>query len=166
MAERYLGLHLRMLPVPVGSNPAGERITPPSKARSEVEYYLGLSPKEEQSFQGLIDHLSLAFQLCRMVSSLIADFYNHSKKIWETEGAFTDQLQVLVRKIVAQKHEFIGEANQALKHQYAQNLRDPYLEWWPEDSVCLPLTLKALHNFGVGWPSCLIAGGNNAQRQI
>ena len=31
------------------------------QARSEVEYYLGLTPKQEQSFQGLIDHLSLAF---------------------------------------------------------------------------------------------------------
>ena len=51
------------------------------QARSEVEYYLGLTPKEEQSFQGLIDHLSLAFQSCKMVSSLIADFYNQSQKI-------------------------------------------------------------------------------------
>ena len=31
------------------------------KARREVEYYLGLTPKDEQSFQGLIDHLSLVF---------------------------------------------------------------------------------------------------------
>ena len=31
------------------------------QARSEVEYYLGFTPKQEQSFQGLIDHLSLAF---------------------------------------------------------------------------------------------------------
>ena len=45
------------------------------QARSEVEYYLGLTPKEEQSFQGLIEHLSLAFQSCEMVSSLIADFF-------------------------------------------------------------------------------------------
>ena len=30
------------------------------------------------------------------------------------------------KKIVARKPEFIGEANQALKHQFAQNLRDPY----------------------------------------
>ena len=96
------------------------------QARSEVEYYLGLTPKEEQSFQGLIDHLSRAFQSCKTVSSLIADFYNWSQKIWETEDAFTDELQVLVRKIVAGKPEFITEANQALKHQYAQNLRDPY----------------------------------------
>ena len=51
------------------------------QARSEVEFYLGLTPKEEQSSQGLIDHLSLAFQSCEMVSSLIADFYNQSQKI-------------------------------------------------------------------------------------
>ena len=96
------------------------------QARSEVEYYLGLTPKEEQSFQGLIDHLSLAFQSCETVSSLIADFYKWSQKIWETEDAFVDELQVLVWKIVARKPEFKGEANQALKHQFAQNLRDPY----------------------------------------
>ena len=68
------------------------------QARSEVEYYLGLTSKEEQSFQGLIDHLSLAFQSCEMVSSLIADFYNQSQKIRETKDVFVDKLQVLVKK--------------------------------------------------------------------
>ena len=92
------------------------------QARSEVEYYLGLTPKEEQSFQGLIDRLSLAFQSCETVSSLIADFYKQSQKTWETEGVFADELQVLVRKIVAQKPEFKRETKQALKHQFAQNL--------------------------------------------
>ena len=96
------------------------------QARSEVEYYLGLTPKEEQSFQGLIDHLSLTFQSCKTVSSLIADFYTQFQKTRETEDAFADELQILVRKIVTQKPEIIHEANQALKHQFAQNLRDPY----------------------------------------
>ena len=96
------------------------------QAKSEVEYYLGLTPKEEQSFQGLIDHLSLTFQSCETVSSLIPDFYNQFQKTRETEDAFADELQILVRKIVARKPEFIHEANQALKHQFAQNLRDPY----------------------------------------
>ena len=96
------------------------------QARSEVEYYLGLTPEEEQSFQGLIDHLSLTFQSCETVSSLIADFYNRFQKTRETEDAFADELQILVRKIVARKLEFIHKANQALKHQFAQNLRDPY----------------------------------------
>ena len=27
------------------------------QARSKIEYYLGLTPEDEQSFQGLIDHL-------------------------------------------------------------------------------------------------------------
>ena len=96
------------------------------QARSKVEYYLGLTPEEEQSFQGLIDHLSLTFQFCKTVSSLIADFYNWFQKTRETVDAFADELQILVRKIIVQKPEFIHEANQALKHQYAQNLRDPY----------------------------------------
>ena len=96
------------------------------QAMSEVEYYLGLTPKEEQSFQGLIDHLRLAFQSCKTVSSLIADFYNWFQKTRETEDAFADELQILVRKIIARKLEFISEANQALKRQYTQNLRDPY----------------------------------------
>ena len=96
------------------------------QARSEVEYYLGLTPKEEQSFQGLIDHLSLAFQSCETVSSLIADLYNRFQKTRETEDAFADELQILVCKILARKLKFIHEANQALKHQFAQNLRDLY----------------------------------------
>ena len=61
-----------------------------------------------------------------MVSSLIADFFNWSQKTQETEDAFADELQVLVRKIVAWKPEFKREANQALKHQFVQNLRGPY----------------------------------------
>ena len=92
----------------------------------EVEYYLGLTPKSEQSFQRLIDHLSLTFQSCRTVSSLIADFYNWSQKAWETGDMFADELQVLVWKIVAHKPEFISEVNQVLKHQFTLNLRDPY----------------------------------------
>ena len=71
------------------------------QARSEVEYYLGLTPKEEQSFQGQIDHLSFAFQSCKTVSSLIEDFYNQSRQTQETEDAFADELHVLVRKFVA-----------------------------------------------------------------
>ena len=62
------------------------------QARSGVEYYLALTPKSEQSFQGLIDHLGLAFQSCEIVSSLIADFYSWSWKTRETEDVFADEL--------------------------------------------------------------------------
>ena len=66
------------------------------------------------------------FQSCETASSLIGNFYNQSQKVQETEDVFADELQVLVRNIVAQKPEFISEVNQALKHQFVQNLRDPY----------------------------------------
>ena len=122
------------------------------QARSEVEYYLGLTPEEEHSFQGLTDHLSLAFQSCETDSSLIADFYSQFQKTRETEDTFADELQILVQKIVARKPEFIHEANQALKHQFAQNLRDPYFGVVARDNVCLPLTRRALPSLGAGWP--------------
>ena len=125
MAERHPGIHLRTMPVQQEAIQLVKDYTS-KQARSEVEYYLDLTPKEEQSFQEWIDNLSLAFQLCETVSSLIADFYKQSQKTQETEDAFADKLQVLVRKIVAQKPEFMSEANQALKRQFAQNLRDPH----------------------------------------
>ena len=37
----------------------------------EFEYYLCLTPESNQSFQGLIDYLSLTFQSCETVSTLI-----------------------------------------------------------------------------------------------
>ena len=91
-----------------------------------MEYFLGLTPKEEQSFQGLIDHLSLAFQSCKMVSSLIADFYNQSQKIEETKDAFADELKSWFKKLWLKSLNLKVRPTQALKHQFAQNLRDPY----------------------------------------
>ena len=61
--------------------------------RSEVEYFLCLSLEEDQSIQGLTDHLSLTLQSCKTVSSLIDDFCNQIQKPWETEDAFAGKLQ-------------------------------------------------------------------------
>ena len=119
------------------------------QGQSEVEYNLGLTPKCEQSFQGLIDHLSLAFQSCKMVSFLTADFYNQSQKARETEDMFVDEMKVLVRKTVAHKPEFISKANQALNINLPRTSKTPISEWLPEDNVCLPLTLKVSLNSGV-----------------
>ena len=75
-------------------------------ARLEMEYYLSMNPEEEQFFQGLIDHLTAAFQSGETENSLIGDFYNHIQKPKESEDAFADELQILVRKIIAMKPEF------------------------------------------------------------
>ena len=122
------------------------------QARSEVKYYLALAPKSKQSFQGLIDHLSLAFQSCKVVSSLIADFYNWCQMTGETEDIFADELQMLVQKIQACKPEFINKANQALKHQIAHNLRNPYFGVIAREQCLSSPDSKSFTQFQVGSP--------------
>ena len=94
-------------------------------ARLEVEYYLGMCPEEQQSFQGLIDHLTAAFQSGETETSLTED-YNCIQKPKGSEDAFADELLILVRKAIARKPEFHVQANETLKYQYAFNLKDQY----------------------------------------
>ena len=127
MAERHLGLWIGMSPVQWEAIQLVKNYTS-EHAWFKVEYYLGLTPESEQSFQELTDHLSLAFQSCETVSSLIRDFYNWSQKARETKDTFADELQVPMRKHCSSEARFLGEVNQALKHQFTHNLRDPYFE--------------------------------------
>ena len=87
---------------------------------------MGMVMQEGQSFEGLIKHLRNAFQSGETLSELISDFYSRSQKARETKDTFTDDLQVLARKIIAWKPSFCLEANQQLKAQYAHKLWDPY----------------------------------------
>ena len=97
MAQGYPGLCFRALPLLAGSHPAGKRLYFQA-CMAGGGILPGLDPESEQSFQGLIDHLSFTFQSCKTVSSLIGDFYNWSQKAHETEDMFVDKLQVLVHK--------------------------------------------------------------------
>ena len=47
-------------------------------ARDEMEFYMGMVADEDQSFEGLIDHLCDAFQSGETLSELISDFYGWS----------------------------------------------------------------------------------------
>ena len=96
------------------------------RARNEVEFFMGMIADEQQSFDGLVTHLKNAFQSGETVSELVSDFYGQSQKKNESEDAFTDDLQILVRKIIAQKPSFRAEANEQLKSQYAHKLHDQY----------------------------------------
>ena len=95
-------------------------------AWNEVEFYMGMVAKEDQSFEGLIKHLHDAFQSGKTLSELISEFYGQSQKTRETEDTFTDDLQVLARKIIACKLSFHLEANNQLNAQYTHKLWDPY----------------------------------------
>ena len=45
------------------------------RACDEVEFYMGMIMDDQQSFDGLVNHLKHAFQLGETVSELISDFY-------------------------------------------------------------------------------------------
>ena len=96
------------------------------RARDEVEFYMGMIADEQQSFDGLVNYLKHAFQLGETMSELISDFYGQHQKKNELEDAFADDLQILVRKIIAQKPSFREEANEQLKNQYAHKLHNQY----------------------------------------
>ena len=96
------------------------------RAHDEVEFYLGMIADDQQSFDGLVNHLKHAFQSVETVSELISDFYGQSQKKNESEDAFADDFQILVRKIIAWKPSFRAEATEQLKNQYAHKLHDQY----------------------------------------
>ena len=96
------------------------------RAHNEVEYYMGMITDDQQSFDGLVNHLKLAFQSGETMSELISDFYSQHLKKNKLEDAFADDLQILVRKIIAHKPSFRAEANEQLKSQYAHKLHDQY----------------------------------------
>ena len=96
------------------------------RAHDEVEFYMGMIADNQQTFDGLVNHLKNAFQLGETVSELISDFYGCHQKRNELEDVFANDLQILVRKIIAQKQAFRAKANEQLKHQYAHKLHDQY----------------------------------------
>ena len=95
-------------------------------AHDKVEFYMGMVTDEQQTFEGLIQHLKNAFQSGKTTSELISNFYARAQKKNESEEAFADELQILVHKIIARKPEFREDANEQLKSQYVHKLKDPY----------------------------------------
>ena len=86
-------------------------------AHAEVKFYLSMMKEGQQNFEGLMQHLTYAFKYWETDSSLITAFFSQSNKAKETEEAFTENLQVLVLKIILWKSSIMAEANNALKQQ-------------------------------------------------
>ena len=91
-------------------------------AHNEVEFYMGMVVEDQQTFEGLIQHLKNAFQSGETISKLISNFYHQAQKKNESEDVIADDLQVLVQKIIVRKLEFRVDANEQLKNQYAHKL--------------------------------------------
>ena len=94
---------------------------------NEVEFYMGMIMDDQQTFDDLVNHLkSVFFQSGETVSKLISNFYSHYQRKNESKDVFADDLQILVKKIIACKPSFRAEANKQLKHQYAHKLHGQY----------------------------------------
>ena len=78
------------------------------RAHDEVEFYMGMITDDQQTFDGLVNHLKNAFQSGETVSELISDFYGQHQKKNELKDAFADDLQILVRKIICPETIFQG----------------------------------------------------------
>ena len=66
----------------------------------KVEFQLDLY-SGDINYQDLFKHLSVAFQGGNDKANLLVEFYNYSQKAKETEEAFTDELQILARKVIS-----------------------------------------------------------------
>ena len=49
-------------------------------AHNEVEFYMGMVADDQQTFEGLVQHLKNAFQSSKTTSKLISDFYARAQK--------------------------------------------------------------------------------------
>ena len=56
------------------------------RACDEVEFYMGMIADDQQTFDGLVNHLKNAFQLGETVSELISNFYGCHQKRKNLEG--------------------------------------------------------------------------------
>ena len=93
-------------------------------ARRQIDNYFDFS--DNQTFSGLMKELSTAFSSCEDDASLMAEFYSRKQLAKENDDDFAEQLQLLARKVITAKPTFRAEAQQALKQQFANGLKDQY----------------------------------------
>ena len=92
-------------------------------AHREVEFQLDLCGGVI-SYQDLLKHLSIAFQGGDDEANLLAEFYSCAQKVKESEEAFADELQILARKVIINKPDFMVNLDTTLKQRYDSQLLD------------------------------------------
>ena len=65
-------------------------------AHDKVEFYMGMVAEDQQTFEGLVQHLKNAFPSEETISKLISDFYGQGQKKNQSEDVFVDNPQVLI----------------------------------------------------------------------
>ena len=92
-------------------------------ARREVEFQLDLC-SGDITYQDLLQHLGIAFQGGDDEANILAEFYSRHQYAKESEESFTDELQLLVRKVISKKPDFRVNLDNTMKQRYASQLYD------------------------------------------
>ena len=95
-----------------------------ASAHKQVDSFLDLT--EHPTFDMLMKELAAVYSPTNDDASLMSEFYGHKQLAKETDDAFTEELQLLARKIINAEPSFRSEANNAMKQQFANGLKDTY----------------------------------------
>ena len=95
-----------------------------ASAHKQVDSFLDLT--EHPTFNMLMKELAAVYSPTDDDASLMSEFYGHKQLAKETDDAFAEELQLLARKIINAKPSFRSEANNAMKQQFANGLKDAY----------------------------------------
>ena len=83
-------------------------------AHGAFDFYLNTNG--QWGYSGLIEHLRTSFVSGETFSSLLGDFCARWQKPKETKDQFTDELQVLARKVISVCPEWKSQVNGVLKN--------------------------------------------------
>ena len=92
-------------------------------ARCEVEFQLDLCGGSI-TYQDLLQHLGITFQGGDDEANILAEFYSRRQYAKESEESFTDELQLLARKLISKKPDFRVNLDNTMKQRYASQLYD------------------------------------------
>ena len=92
-------------------------------AHRKVEFQLDLCGGQI-TFQDLLSHLGVAFQGGDNEANVLAEFYSRCQFAKESEESFTDDLQLLARKVISKKPDFRVNLDNMMKQRYASQLYD------------------------------------------
>ena len=93
-------------------------------AHKQVDSFLDFN--EHPTFEKLMKELAAVYSPPDDDASLMSEFYRGKQLAKESDDAFAEELQLLARKIINAKPSFKPEANNAMKQQFANGLKDTY----------------------------------------
>ena len=130
-------------------------------AHGAVEFYLDTN--DQWSYFGLIEHLKTSFESGETFSSLLGDFYARCQKPKETEDQFTDELQILARKVISICPKWKSQVNKALKTQFAHQLWDQLFAAMAHNLLKVAPSDMAFTKF---WAECMSIFGIRSKKAV